>query len=231
MITAPLTGQCQRVEISGYVKDSLTQAPLYPATIYNKTLLVAAHTDSTGYYIISAHYGDVLTFSYLGYSTEEYKVPFGLSNIMHTVQMTPKSEQLQAVTILGLTPYQADSLDRIKTFKNYLDKPRYGFLSDASVGTGVGLSLNLDYFSKESRRKRRFHKMYFKFEQDAFIDSRYTPELVKKLTGLEGDSLTMFLYRYKPAYDFTRYATDLEFWSWIISCYRNWTNPPKVAKP
>lgn len=222
LMVSPFVASSQSIVISGLVKDSVTQEALSGATVYDKTSLTATQVDSSGYYSLSVHEGDELVYRYLGYRPVTYKVPGGSTNIFHIVEMASKREQLNAVTILGLTPYQADSADRIKDFKHYLDKPRYGLLSDMSAGTGLGLSLNLDYFTKESRRKRKFHKMFYQFEQDAFIDSRYTPQLVQKLTGLQGDSLTQFLYLFKPSYEFARYATDLEFWSWITMKYRLW---------
>lgn len=224
MAWVPFAAFGQKVQVTGYVIDSLTQVPLFPATVFNQNSGVATFTDSTGYYVIPAQPGDQLMYSYLGYYSVTYRVPVALRTITHQVEMISKQEQLKTVTIKGLTPYQADSLERIKTFKHYMDKPDYPLVSDATVGTGFGLSLNLDRFSKGARQKRRFHKMFPQFEKDAFINSRYTPQLVEKLTGLTGDSLALFLYRFKPSYEFTRSGSDLEFWSWIMMQYKLWVS-------
>lgn len=225
-----------QVEISGYVTDSIKRTPLYPATVFDKTLGIAAFTDSSGYFHIVVKGDDELYFSYLGYYTIRYKVPRNLTNIIYNVQMLSKNEKLNEVTVRSLTSYQRDSLDRARTFGNYLDKPDINTINkeahslhdkpNPNYNNGFGIELNpFSLFSKKRKDKRKFGNMYNKMEQQSFIASRYTPDLVHKLTGLKGDSLSWFLYHYQPSYRFARYATDLEFWSWIKMKYKTWTKP------
>lgn len=225
-----------QVEISGYVSDSVTEAPLYPATVLDKTLGIASFTDSGGYYHIIVKGGDVLYFSYLGYYTIKYDAPRNLTNIIHNVKMVSKKEKLREVTIRSMTPYQRDSMDRAETFGDYLHQPRVHVVNkgahslhdvpNPNYNNGFGIELNpFSLFSGKEKNKRRFQKKFSEMEQQSFIASRYTPALVQKITGLKGDSLSWFLYHYQPSYRFARYATDLEFWSWIKIKYKAWTKP------
>lgn len=225
----------QSVIVQGHVTDFKTGAPLYPATIVNEATNRATYADSAGYYRITAKAGDVLSFSYLGFYTQKYTVQERLEYINHPVKLISKRQKLETVDIKALTPYQQDSLDRIRTFGHYLDLPVAHLLDkSSSASSGFGLVFHpFTYFSKAERRKRKFHKRYKQFEENAFIDSRYRSQLVQHLTGLSEDSLRQFMLHHRPSYGFTRTAGNLLFQSWIIRQCRSWrdslrsSNKPK----
>lgn len=225
-----------QVVITGTVRDAASHLPLYLTTVLNKRSGEVILADSTGYYYINARNGDTLTYSFLGYYTRTYVVPSGLLRIIHDVELTSRSHTLTEVEIKALTPYQRDSLDRLETFKHYLDQPATHMVDlkshsvydvpNPNYNDAFGISLDpFTLFSRKNRKKRRFGKMFPKFEQEAFINSRYTPGLVHQLTGLTGDSLALFLYKFRPSYKFTRISTDLVFWSWIKIQYHSWIKP------
>lgn len=213
--------------ITGRVQDAATGAPLYPATVLDTTSGVAVYADSAGYYRLEVRPGDAIRFSYLGFYSETFQVPVGLTRMIHDVKLISRKQKLQQVEVRAMTPYQQDSLERAQAFGDYMNQPDTRLLDRQPPETGgFGLTLHpFSYFSKGERRKRQFQKSFPQLEREAFIDSRYTPELVTRLTGLRGDSLRQFLYRFRPEYSFTRQASDLEFWSWIKMQYRAWTMP------
>ncbi len=214
--------------VSGKITDSKYHVPLYPATVFDTTSGVATYADSAGQYRINVKGGDVILFSYLGFYSKRYIVPERLEYITHNVELTSKKQKLQAVEIRAPTPYQRDSLDRIKTFGHYLSLP-VAHLIDPQFSNGITFH-PFTYFSKGERRKRKFHKRYKKFEKEAFVDSRYTPQLVQKLTGLRKDTLRLFMFHHRPTYAYTRYASKLEFWSWITLHYKSWKDSLRKAK-
>ena len=192
--------------------------------------------DSAGYYHIHAKGNHTISFSFLGYYTKTYVVPLRLIHIIHDIELIPGIRTLTEVQINALTLYQRDSLDRLETFKHYLDQPKTYFIEpqthsvydipNPNYNDAFGISLNpFTFFSKKNREKRKFSKMYPEFERQAFINSRYTPRLVHQLTGLTGDSLALFLYKFRPSYEFARVSTDLVFWSWIKIQYHVWIKP------
>jgi hypothetical protein len=232
----PVVCSAQEVVIEGYVTDSLSHAPLYPATVLDQASGMASFTDSSGYYKIRAYNGDEIVLSYVGYLTVKYVVPQHLTNIIHNVQMISKRERLNEITVRSMTPYQTDSMERAGSFKHYLEQPKVNVIykrahsvhdvPDRNYNDAFGIELNpFSLFSKKGRNKKSFDKKYPEMEREAFINSRYTPDLVHKLTGLTGDSLSLFLYRFRPGYQFTRAAADLEFWSWIKIRYQAWIKP------
>lgn len=222
-----------QVVITGTVKDGVSQSPLYLATVSDKSTGEAALTDSSGFYHINTQGGDTITYSFIGFYTKSYVIPLRLTRIIHDVELIPRSHTLTEVEIKALSPYERDSLDRIETFSHYLDQPKTPLISsnahsvydvpNPNYNDAFGISLNpFTFFSKKNREKRHFGKMFPKFEKQAFINSRYTPELVHKLTGLTGDSLSLFLFKFQPSYELVRTASDLVFWSWIKIQYSSW---------
>lgn len=169
--------------------------------------------DSAGYYHIHAKGNDTISFSFLGYYTETYVVPLRLIRIIHDIELIPRTRTLTEVQINALTPYQRDSLDRLETFKHYLDQPKTYFIEpqmhsvydipNPNYNDAFGISLNpFTFFSKKNREKRKFSKMYPEFERQA-----------------------LFLYKFRPSYEFARVSTDLVFWSWIKIQYHAWIKP------
>src|SRR6202008_1239377 len=79
-----------------------------------------------------------------------------------------------------------------------------------------------ELFSKTAKRTYAFQKNFAEGEIEKFIDTRYTPALVTKMTVLTGDSIGHFMYAYPMAYDFARTATDLEVKMWVRSNFREW---------
>lgn len=216
-----------QIFLTGKVLEKESGQILYPATVHNKTSDQYNMSDYGGNYRIEVHPGDEIVFSFLGYYADSIRISADATGtILHDVELTSKRSELPAVEIGALTPYQQDSLARITEFGAYLKKPVYDLAdndrSSRDVNTDFGIMLHpFTFFSKAERNKRHFHKMFAAFEQDAFIDSRYTPDLVSRLTGLSGDSLYDFMNHNRPSYTFTRTAEELEFDSWILkACKR-----------
>lgn len=221
-------GAHAQVVISGHVTDAKASVPLYPATVLDATTGLATSADSSGYYRIEVNPGDVLLFKYIGFYTEKYEVPQRLEYIIHNVKLLSKRVKLKTLDVTALTPYQQDSLERVETVGYYLSLPVVHLVDF----NGMGVTMHpLTYFSKAERRKRKFHKRYKSFEKNAFIDSRYKAPLVHRLTGLVKDSLRLFMFHHRPPYAFTRYASKLELWSWIIRNCRKWRDSLQTVKP
>jgi len=115
------------------------------------------------------------------------------------------------------TQYQIDSLQRHSTYQRTLARERTG-----SVMSPV--TFIAERVSKRSKQIYNFKKQYYYWEDQRFIDSRYTSELVGALTNLTGDTLAYFMNAYPMPYDYARTATDLELKMWIRSNYRQWVS-------
>jgi hypothetical protein len=85
-----------------------------------------------------------------------------------------------------------------------------------------------EQFNKKSKQRARFQTNFAKWENQKFIDTRYSPEQVNALTGLTGDTLAAFINAHPMPYDYARTATDLEVKMWIRYNYREWIKKPIV---
>ena len=118
-----------------------------------------------------------------------------------------------------LSKYQLDSIERQETYKIPLQRtPPNPFASPASAIA--------ELFSKKAKMVYKFQENFYNGEIEKFVDTRYTPALVTKLTGITGDTVGHFMYAYPMRYDFARTATDLELKMWIRSNYKEWLKNP-----
>ena len=84
--------------------------------------------------------------------------------------------------------------------------------------------------SKSSKQKFRFQKNFNYWETEKFVESRYTPEVVAKLTGLTGDSLAAFMMVYPMPYEYARVVSDLELKMWVRNNYKEWIKSPQLPE-
>jgi hypothetical protein len=80
----------------------------------------------------------------------------------------------------------------------------------AKANSGAGIALNIDRFSRNEKKKRRAYAFYEDNENEAYINYRFTPELVASLTGFKNDELQTFMQTYRPSTSWLRTNTSRE---------------------
>ena len=193
-------------------------------TIVNLATTQTVYSNARGEFSIAAKNGAQIAFSYFGYKTVQKVAPPGINYAEVQVEMRPLNYQLKEYTVRpGISPYQVDSAERRQTFSRALSRQRSSIMSP--------FSFLAERLSKNSKRIYRFQKSYEVWEDSRFIDSRYTPELVYALTGLQGDSLANFMNANPMPYDYARSATELELKMWIRFAYKQWMKNPVFLVP
>jgi hypothetical protein len=117
-----------------------------------------------------------------------------------------------------------DSLQNRKDYEKIFNyqKPGIG-ITDGQNGAGIDLDELINIFRfKRNRRLAAFQARLIEDEQDKFINHRFTRYTVKKITGLNGDTLDAFMFRYRPSFQFTKTASDYEFYDYIKLAYQDW---------
>ncbi|HEY8388856.1 MAG TPA: SusC/RagA family TonB-linked outer membrane protein [Parasegetibacter sp.] len=89
----------QELEVKGRITEHKTGMYLPGVSIVVKGSNKATFTNNNGYFTIKAKAGDVLEFSHIGYSTEEYKVSTGEASV--NIELMPDNSQLEEVVITG----------------------------------------------------------------------------------------------------------------------------------
>ena len=99
--------------------------------------------------------------------------------------------------------YQLDSIERRSAFEQMQGQTLNAIASNRS--SGFGLTLNLDRFTKKKyRNKKKEEKRFQQTEEWAYVNYRFSPQLVGYYTRLQGDDLRDFIYRYTPDYTWLR---------------------------
>ena len=88
------------VVVSGVVVDEASGEPLIGVTIISDSMR-GVTTDLNGAYTISAPEGATLTYSYMGYKEESWKIPSGASEAIHNVRLKSESEVLEDVVVIA----------------------------------------------------------------------------------------------------------------------------------
>jgi hypothetical protein len=198
-----ITAKSQKVWISGYLRDSSTHFPIAKGIISNSSDNKKVETDVNGFFRVKAAPNDLLfaTAAAYRYDTLRYSILFGDTL---TIYLAPLGNVLSNVTIRSqYSQYQLDSMERRGTFEQMRGRTLNAVSSDRS--SGFGIILNLDRFTKKKyRNKKKEEKLFERTEELAYINYRYSPQLVASYTGLKGDSLRNFMYRFTPDYKWLR---------------------------
>jgi hypothetical protein len=212
----------------GVVTDYDGGAPLIGVSIRNIETNQGAITGIDGKFRIRASKNDEIEFSYLGYYSFRMRVPEG--SLYRLVSLKKKLFELDDIVIRpDYTPYQLDSIERRKTYNLALNR---NFASSSVLGSVFSPASALaEQFDKKSKQIKRFQQNYFKWEDQKFVDTRYSFAEVSKLTGFTGDTLAAFIAAYPMPVDYARTATDMEIKMWIRYNYREWIKKPIVIPP
>ena len=211
--------------LKGVVADGETSKLLYPVTIVNLNTEQKTTTNESGYYELPAKNGDGISFSFLGYHTEQR---IANPDIELRVDLFPLSVQLKEYVLHpDYTPFQKDSAALATLYSTELNKKpvKIGF-SSANGGGFTGLiGAPVQKMSKSYKRNRKFQENFKRDIEQKYIDTKYTPGLVTAITGFAGDSLAIFMNSYPMEYSFARAATDLEIKMWIRNNYKEYLKP------
>ncbi len=212
-----------QVTVTGQISDKDNNLVLPYASIINKTTGKRAYSDQGGFYKVTANQRDQLIFTFIGYQSDTIIVEQSSGTETRNVQMEVQNKMLPGVEVTAqYTPYQIDSITRREQYAFMLDKQNLHLAGD-NTPQGFGLTFSpITRFSRKEKQKRQFKKIFEKAEQDRYVDSRYTPLLVSRVTGLKGDSLQQFMHENYPDYNTMRmmHAEDLIYW--ITDKYKSW---------
>lgn len=211
------TAVTAQVRVQGTVFDSSRTFPLEAVSVMS-TSGKGTITDANGFYFIDLDIKDSLWFSYQGKPTIKFPVKkisypaqFDLAlkipvTIMPEVKIKPRD-------------YRQDSLQNRIDYAKGFDFRRPNVESMTSIGPqGAGVDINELIRLFQFRRNKsmmRFQERLLQQERDAFVDHRFNKALVRRLTGLSGELLDLFMSLYRPSYEFTKYTSDYDFQLYI----------------
>lgn len=195
----------QKKYVWGYLKDSMTNEPIALASVTNLNTQHTVMTSNKGLLKIEVMQGQVLSFAAVGYHFDT--VLFQQQLLIHDtlyLQLVPLSHSLGNVTVKtkGMNAYQLDSMERRKDF--FEDIVQYKIPAVSMANSGAGIALNIDRFSRKEKNKRKAFQFFETNEREAYINYRFSPQLVNQYTGLTNEALQEFMQKYRPNYEWLR---------------------------
>lgn len=213
--------------LQGKIYDGKTDSLLAGVTIMNITGKKFVLSDRNGQYTISAAENDLLVFSFSGFAPDTIPVEPYMFYTRFDITLKPQSLELKGVTVVA-TNYQTDSLNRQAYYHHILSKREPG-ITGRNTPVGFGISLSpFSHFSRESKARRALKKRIAREEKESYIDHQFSAELVKRITRLEGDSLRLFMYSYRPGYEFCRKSGPREMLIYISDCLKKFKNKEAI---
>ena len=221
MAALPATAQYR---VQGTVLDSSRTYPLEAVSVLS-TSGRGTITAADGSYTIEASDKDSLWFSYLGKPTQKFPVA-KIQNLSQFDIALQVSIPVLAEIRLRPRNYRQDSLQNRLDYKKAFDFRRPNVESMTSIGPGgAGIDVNelirLFQFRKNNSMMR-FQERLLQQEEEKYIDYRFNAQLVRRLTGLEGEELKAFMQRYRPPYEFVQYSREYEFQLYIKESYKKY---------
>lgn len=196
----------QETMLQGRAVDVVSGEGVDGATIKNLLTGKTAYTRKDGTFQMAVSRYDVLVNTAPGYFIDSVRVNDSLlATNMLFIRLRPLPGTLPGVTVsANLNAYQVDSIQRRQ---EYLDRvggeTKVPAVSKAN-DLGFGVGINLDGMGKSQRAKKEARNLYESAEREAYINYRWTEEIVAKYTGFKDDSLYEFMELYRPEYDWLR---------------------------
>jgi hypothetical protein len=210
-----------QIMLKGKIVDSTFKNSLSAVSIENMTTHKGTYSNSNGEFVLEAREGDYIYCTFVGYKSTSYRVYGGDANRTVNIIMAIKPVQLKDVTILrGMTKYQKDSANRASLYQD-------AFEYNQQKSAMTPITSVYQKFSKKYKNLRKFQSQIVNNEQQKFIDTRYSKELVSDMTKLPIDSVNTFMNLYPMPYDYARVASDLEIKMWIKYNYQDYLSKTK----
>lgn len=228
LLFVSVTGSSQQF-LTGKVYEASTDSVLPGVSVFNVKTNEIIRSGQDGSYSIAASENDRVIFSMAGFTPDTITVVFHMLLVPQDVTLSIRAVLLTGVTVTG--SYSADSLARRNAYRNIYDSLT-GITGRNRPTDGFGISISpLSYFSKKAKRQRELKKRLIKDEQDSYIDHSFPVEWVQRLTGLQGDSLNLFMYRYRPSYEFCRKTDRTGMLVYINDKLKEFRKPPATTRP
>ncbi len=228
LLSAPLALAAQSdVMLQGVVYDS-TRMRVIPSVRVASTGGRVAYTDTLGQYRILVAPKDSVSFTYRGRTTNLFPVrdiryPQGF-DISLQVTVADVYKTLKEVIVIKKT-YRQDSVENRERYRKVFDFERGISITSGGMEGGVGVGIdpnsliNLFRFRYRKSMTNLQNRLLLE-EAEKFVNQRFHKNLVRNLTGLQGEDLDHFMVVYRPSYEFTAMAQEYQFYQYILDASR-----------
>lgn len=236
-----LAGRLSAQHISATVIDNITKEPVTYATVSTKKAI--SFTNTAGVFSLNIGNNDTITISHIGYKT--YKIATGNNLIPNIIYLQPDNVMLNEVAIKSTRNYKKDSLSNRREFAKAFAYKAPG-LKDIFVtrspcvntnrpnNTSELVSINvlqvISLLGKNNTPQSKLKKTLLRDEQNSYVDKVFSKEKVTSLTGLKGDSLQNFMFKYRLSINEIKKMTAYDMAIYIKKSYADFVMLPISRK-
>ena len=219
----PLLGQEQ---VEGIVFDKDTKQRVARVLVSNISLGANSYNNTRGEFKLPINKGDKLVFQKENYFSDT--LIYNDEKVI-VVNLKRTSIYIDPVTVVARkTPEEILNQRKIDYNKAYRLADPGSLLSVGQNGAGLSINAVYNYFSREGKNARRLTAYFQREYEDNIIELRFSKDLIRNVTGLEGEPLDNFIVRYKPSYNFVMQANHYDMVNYIKSKYEFFKHVPYI---
>ena len=212
--------------IGGIVLDVESRQRIAKVLLLNKTTGEIIYNNNKGEFSLTLTHGDVIIASKENYRSDTITYAGARALV---ISLKRKAIEIAPVTVMGrVSPEEILAKRREDYNKAYRLADPGDFVSVGQNGAGLSIDAVYNYFSKEGKNARRLTKYFQKEYEDNYIDAVFSREIVKNVTGLEGEPLDNFMIRYRPEYNFVLTADRYKLIKYIKTKYEYFNHIPYI---
>jgi len=225
LLFSSLPGSAQE-RIEGIVFDKDTKQRVGRVLVTNITTSTSVYNNTRGEFGLGLKQGDQLVFQKENYIADT--IVYAGEKVL-VVNLKRASIYIDPVTVVARkTPEEILNQRKIDYNKAYRLADPGSLLSVGQNGAGLSIDAVYNFFSKEGKNARRLTKYFQREYEDNIVDLRFSKELIRNVTGLEGEPLDNFMVRYRPSYAFVMQANHYELVHYIKSKYEFFKHVPYI---
>ena len=187
----------------GNITDSQLGTPMENACIHNISTGVATFSNEKGNFAMLIKNSDTLLITHVGYAVCHIILndSFKTDKQRHAIRMTMQSILLKSATVYALKPYPifledvaktANSMENAITL-NETEKADATANPTPHLYTSHLISVLYNTFSRKAKLDRMYQYLLQHEDEVSRLGAKYNPEIVSRLSGLEGSDLEDFM--------------------------------------
>lgn len=223
----------QNIEkVSGVVIDRLKQKRLAQVYIENVSRKQKTFSDLHGIFTIMAQASDTLLFAHPSFFNDTIILKTNTKSLI--CYLYPNGKTLQEVRVVAPRIGSKESIkntlkENAKAIEQY--QRNEDLISVGNIGAGISIEAIYQNFSKEGQDLRELQKVIRVDYEARVVEEHFSKELVARVTRLQGEELSNFIYFFKPSYTFVMTHSTYELIKYIQRSYTSFKICPAVFKP
>jgi len=222
-----LHSNAQETTVEGIVLDIETKQRISRVFIYNTQNDEGGYNNTKGEFSITAKPGDILIAASEGYFPDTIQVTGRRTLIF---QLRRSSIRIPEVSIILRRNPEEVRKEKQEEYSTAYTKGRSPLLTVGPSGAGLSIDALYKLISREGKNARRLQEILERDYRESVIDYRFTPELVGRTTGLEGEQLRDFMLQYRPTYYFILSSSEYDLVFYIRKSFVQYQRNPHARQ-